>query len=225
MTTAISFVFMAFGFVAILWVASSLSGKAYSQNRGAQPQQQPPAAPQAPQMNNPSAAPSMATPEEDDGSDEGPMSGDPNAVSNGGAPGVTQAQPILPGFNPEGYTYDPTGRRDPFMPFGAKSVLAQPLPMSPSVPSTLLPPSENSLSLYDLAQLKVVAIVWDVKDPKAMIMDPKGKLHMLHKDSTIGRNNGFVYAIREGEIVVIEPVQDENGVQSAMTRVMFLNGK
>jgi type IV pilus assembly protein PilP len=253
--TAVSFIFMAFGFAAIVWVTSSLSGRAHSQQpppapvpapvpgatqpaQPAPPPQQmpiPQARPQVPQATQPqSPSPDMAMPE--NGNDQGdqqddqeemnaPGSVDPNATANGGAPASTEAAPLLPGINPEGYTYDPTGRRDPFMPFGATSVLAQPMPMAPSVPNSLVPPSENSLTLFDLAQLKVVAIVWDVKDPKAMILDPKGKLHMLHKDSLIGRNNGFVYTIREGEVVVIEPVQNDSGVQSAMTRVMYLNGK
>jgi type IV pilus assembly protein PilP len=146
---------------------------------------------------------------------------DPNAFNNGSA-STTEARPIISGLNPEGYTYDPTGRRDPFMPFGARSVLAQPLPATPTVPSALVPPSENSLTLFDLEQLRVVAIVWDVKDPKAMVMDPKGKLHLLHKDSTIGRNNGFVYAIREGEIVVVEPTTTETGMPTTVARVMYL---
>lgn len=234
--TAISFVFMAFGFAAIVWVTSSLSGRAHSQQSPI-PAPVPAPVPGAPQ---PPPPPDMAMPA-NGGSDQGGQdnqqddqqddqqgnqgSVDPNAAPNGATPGSTEAVPLLPGINPEGYTYDPTGRRDPFMPFGAKSVLAQPMPMAPSVPNSLIPPSENSLTLFDLAQLKVVAIVWDVKDPKAMILDPKGKLHMLHKDSPIGRNNGFVYTIREGEVVVIEPVQNDSGVQSAMTRVMYLNGK
>lgn len=258
--TAISFIFMAFGFAAIVWVTSSLSGRAHSQQPppapvpapvpgATQPAQQPPPpqqmpipqeaqpqGPQAPQAPSPDAAmpensndqadqqnDQQADQQADQQGDQGSV--DPNAAANGGAPGSTEAAPLLPGINPEGYTYDPTGRRDPFMPFGATSVLAQPMPMAPSVPNSLVPPSENSLTLFDLAQLKVVAIVWDVKDPKAMILDPKGKLHMLHKDSLIGRNNGFVYTIREGEVVVIEPVQNDSGVQSAMTRVMYLNGK
>jgi type IV pilus assembly protein PilP len=147
---------------------------------------------------------------------------DPNAMAQ--PSGLTEGQPILPGLNPDGYTYDPTGRRDPFMPFGASSVIPQPLP-GPSVPAVLQPQNENSLTFFELAQLKVTAIVWDVKDPKAMIMDPKGKLHMVHKDSPIGRNNGFVYVIREGEIVVIEPTLAESGAQTAVSRVMYLNGK
>lgn len=238
--TLISFLFMAFGFVSIVWVASSFSGRAHSQNRGAAPapipapvpgsnqpakpaplpqqqQQQPP-----PPQQQPQAPQDMAQPMDDGSFDD--MGQDPNSI-NGNTPGATEGMPLLPGINPEGYTYDPTGRRDPFMPFGTTSVLAQPMPMGPSVPATLLPPSENSLTLFDLTQLRVVAIVWDVKDPKAMIMDPKGKLHMLHKDSAIGRNNGFVYAIREGEVVVIEPTLTESGSQSAASRVMYLNGK
>jgi type IV pilus assembly protein PilP len=181
----------------------------------------PPAAQPPPPNGNQPPAMGDDSQGDDGGGPDDSQGGDPNVQQNSG--GLTEGQPILPGFNPDGYTYDPTGRRDPFTPFGANSGIQQ-LP-GPSVPAALAPPNENSLTFFELSQLKVVAVVWDVKDPKAMVMDPKGKLHMVHKDSPIGRNNGFVYAIREGELVVVEPALTETGAQTAVSRVMYLNGK
>ena len=74
---------------------------------------------------------------------------------------------------------------------------------------------------FELTDLKVIGIIWEVNNPKAMVRDPKNVLHMIRKDSKIGRNNGFVAAIREGEVVVIEPAMMD-GLQTAATRIMTL---
>lgn len=149
-----------------------------------------------------------------------------------GAP-PSQTEAFVAGIqNPEGYTYDPSGRRDPFRPFGQSQVVAPtpaPIPIpapQAGVPPALQPPTPLSpaepLQQYDLAQLKVVGIVWEVRSPKAMIKDPIGKLHLIRKEAKIGRNNGFVAAIREGEIIVVEPAYGEGGVQTAVTRTLSL---
>ena len=117
--------------------------------------------------------------------------------------------------NAEGYNYDPTGRRDPFKPYG-QSQTAQ----APGVSEPVAPP--EPLQLFEVNQLKLVGIIWEVKNPKAMIKDPVGKLHMIRKETKVGRNNGFVAAIREGEVVIVEPTIGENGMPSAITRVLNL---
>lgn len=122
---------------------------------------------------------------------------------------------LPPGFqNAEGYNYDPTGKRDPFKPFGQSQATQAPDPSSKR-------PTEP-LEMYDVAQFKLVGVIWNVRAPKAMVRDPSGKLHMVKKETKIGRNNGFVAAIREGEIIVVEPTVGENGMQTAVTRVLNL---
>lgn len=116
----------------------------------------------------------------------------------------------------EGYSYDPAGRRDPFKPYGYKEL--QPIPMDAV---TGVPVFTEPLQGFDLQDLRVIGIIWEVNNPKAMIRDPKNVLHMVRKDSKIGRNNGFIAAIREGEIVVIEPAMVD-GLQTAATRIMTL---
>ncbi len=121
--------------------------------------------------------------------------------------------------NAEGYQYDPTGKRDPFKPYG-ESQTAQ----APELNSGLnkSKPSGEPLLNYDVAQFKLLGIIWQVKDPKAMLLDPSGKTHLIRRQTKIGRNNGFVAAIREGEVIVVEPSVGENGVQTAVTRVLNL---
>lgn len=100
------------------------------------------------------------------------------------------------------FVYDPNGKRDPFRPFFKKRVKIE------------VPTSDDQLEplqRFALAQLKVVAIIWEVKNPRAIIRDPNGGTHMVAKSSRVGNNKGYVSMIREGELVIIETVQTEDG--------------
>lgn len=118
----------------------------------------------------------------------------------------------------EGYNYDPTGRRDPFKPYGESQATKAPEPpkQEAQVPT-------EPLESFEINQFKLVGVIWNVRDPKAMVSDPNGKLHMIKKETKIGRNNGFVAAIREGEVIIVEPSVNESGMQTAVTRVLNLN--
>lgn len=98
------------------------------------------------------------------------------------------------------FDYDPRGRKDPF---------AQPVPDRPVAEGVahgpLLP-----LQKFDLFQLKLTGIIWDVKRPRAMIADPAGRVHVVGPNTKIGVRNGYIAVIREGEIVVVETLE-ENG--------------
>lgn len=98
------------------------------------------------------------------------------------------------------FDYEPRGRRDPFAP----PVLDRPVAPG-SVHGPLLP-----LQRYDLTKLKLIGIIWDVKRPRAMINDPDSKVHIVGPNTKIGTRNGYIAVIREGEIVVVETVE-ENG--------------
>lgn len=105
------------------------------------------------------------------------------------------------------YMYDAESRRDPFKPYqflvGAGNVMFPVLPMQ----------------RYDLKDIRLVGIIWDVRQPKAMFMDPNSQIHVLSKDDRIGRNNGYVATIREGEVVVVETVSVK-GEPTFTTQVM-----
>jgi len=98
------------------------------------------------------------------------------------------------------YVYDPISKRDPFRPFKTN----QPK-MVNNLPVKLEPLQE-----FDLDQIQIVGILWDVKSPRAMVRTPKNDLFTVYKNTKIGRNDGMVMAIREGEIVVSE-VRFEDG--------------
>jgi type IV pilus assembly protein PilP len=121
--------------------------------------------------------------------------------------------------NAEGYHYDPAGRRDPFKPYGESQVIQQETPKGQAQEA---PTPTEPLQAFDVSQFKLLGIIWQVKDPKAMVADPSGRTYLIRKQTKIGRNSGFVAAIREGEVIVVEPSVGENGTQTAVTRILNL---
>lgn len=112
------------------------------------------------------------------------------------------------------YVYDPTGKRDPFKPF--KAIGSG--PVKPGKATEGLEP----LQRWELDRLQVVGILWDVAKPKAMIKDPDGVVYTASLKTKIGRNDGFIAAIREGEVVVIELTYYEDGRTAQEPRIMEL---
>lgn len=113
----------------------------------------------------------------------------------------------------DSFFYDPTGKRDPFHPVPTKEEEAAPNATSPEATTSGAPEVTRDyepLESYDVAQLKISAIIWNTKNPRALIADPQGGTHTVRVKSRIGKRNGFVAAIREGEIVVVEYVMEND---------------
>lgn len=117
----------------------------------------------------------------------------------------------------EEYVYDPTGRRDPFKPYRVIRT------DTPAPSQRVASPGDNlePLQRLELESLSIVGILWDVRQPRALVKDVNGNLHTLVRNTKVGRNNGYVAAIREGEIVVIETVEEE-GRAIKRTKVLEL---
>lgn len=121
-----------------------------------------------------------------------------------GQPGVSTGEPsIFAGFM-DSFDYDPRGRRDPF---------AQPIADKPAEPGAMHGPL-LPLQKFDVNQLRLVGIIWDVRHPKAMIRDPQGKTHIVGPNTKIGPRNGYIAVIREGEMVVVETVEQDGKLAS-----------
>jgi type IV pilus assembly protein PilP len=127
----------------------------------------------------------------------------PTAKTNGATvnendPNIAATSPLSGIMDP--FDYDPRGRRDPF----GQDVPSKPIPQG-NVHGPLLP-----LQRFELNQLQLTGILWDVAHPKAMIKDPLGNIYVIGPNARIGPRNGYVAAIREGEIVVVETI-DQDG--------------
>lgn len=125
----------------------------------------------------------------------------PKAADNSGTSSVTTGIAELEGFL-EPFIYDITNRRDPFQPY------AEYVPSDSNVPLRALSPAQR----YDLDQLKLVGIMWDIHDPKAMFMDPDKEVMILGRDESIGTHNGYIATIREGEVVVVEALRKRGDI-------------
>ena len=55
-------------------------------------------------------------------------------------------------------------------------------------------------------------MLWDVKEPKALFQDPEAEIHSLGRDDSIGNRNGYIAAIREGEVVVVEAIRKRGDI-------------
>jgi type IV pilus assembly protein PilP len=101
----------------------------------------------------------------------------------------------------EPFIYDSKNRRDPFQPFAEYRPVEQQT-------SLLLSP----LQRFELDDLHLIGIMWDVHAPKAMFLDPEKQVHVVSRDESIGRRNGYVATIREGEVVVVESARKDGEV-------------
>ena len=141
----------------------------------------------------PPAGDAVATP----GASAAPVDKSPTAAGDSAKAVLEEVTGFL-----EPFIYDAKSRRDPFQPYvEIRSASAM------TVPSYLSP-----LQRYELSEFKLVGIMWDVHDPKAMFIDPDHQVHVVGRDESIGKKNGYIAAIREGEVVVVESNRARDGL-------------
>lgn len=107
--------------------------------------------------------------------------------------------------------YSSAGKRDPFRPLSLKPKASQ------RARENLSP-----LERYEIGQLKLVAIVWDIKEPKAMVEDATGLGYILKVGTLIGPNEGKVKVIKPAEIVIEESFTDFYGARKSQEISMKL---
>jgi Tfp pilus assembly protein PilP len=93
--------------------------------------------------------------------------------------------------------------RDPFRPMTLRTKVSK-------APRENLSPLER----YELSQLKLVGIVWDIKEPRAMVEDSGGLGYVIKVGTPIGSNDGKVKAIHRNEVVVEEFYSDDYGTRT-----------
>ena len=90
------------------------------------------------------------------------------------------------------YSYNPIGKRDPFKQFTGNTQL------------TLLGGSGGPLTAYDVDQMRLVAVIWGISNPRAMLLLPDNKSYIVKRNSPIGRNYGKVARITPKSISIEE---------------------
>ena len=62
----------------------------------------------------------------------------------------------------------------------------------------------EAIRRWPLREYKLIGVIWDVKNPKAMLVDKNKTKHLLKKNYRIGNKNGLVSEIGEGSITVLQ---------------------
>jgi type IV pilus assembly protein PilP len=132
------------------------------------------------------------------------------------AAGDENAQPVAPNSMLEpasAHSYDPSGRRDPFVP------VLQQLGLGSIDPT--LPP----LQRVGLTEMNLIAVVWGAYGNTAMVQTPDGNGYTVRRGTRIGPNNGVVSAVTEKGIVVQERFTDVYGSKQEREYVKLLHPK
>ncbi|MBW2636414.1 MAG: pilus assembly protein PilP [Deltaproteobacteria bacterium] len=124
----------------------------------------------------------------------------------------------------EAYTYDPTGKPDPFMPFIKttlkKSVVKKVLEKGENgevvEKSVFLPP----LQRVDIELFNLVGIGERGGKRIAMVEGSDGKSYVLQRGSHIGLNEGKVTQVLPDQVVIVEKIKDAFG-KSISNRVIL----
>jgi Tfp pilus assembly protein PilP len=98
------------------------------------------------------------------------------------------------------FSYDPTGKRDPFRSFEYERPDRRP---DDEV--------RGPLEKFELGQLNLVAVVWRTDNAKALVMDPSGQSYIVGNGTRIGKNEGKVIRIGDNTMVVKETYVDHLG--------------
>lgn len=90
------------------------------------------------------------------------------------------------------------GWRNPFKPFITKVVEKNEDESRPKSP----------LEKYNVNELKLIAIIWGIKRPTAMIEDPDGIGYVIKKGTLVGDRKGKVVKISKDKVIVKERFRD-----------------
>jgi Tfp pilus assembly protein PilP len=63
----------------------------------------------------------------------------------------------------------------------------------------------------DLAQLKLVALVWNIPQPRGMVEDATGNGYILSVGTPIGKNKGKITRITSTGVVISEKYENSAG--------------
>jgi len=111
------------------------------------------------------------------------------------------------------HSYDPSGRRDPFVPVLQQLGLGQ---IDPTLPP---------LQRVGLTEMNLIAVVWGAYGNTAMLQTPDGNGYTVRRGTRIGPNNGVVSAVTEKGIVVQERFTDVYGTKQEREYVKLLHPK
>jgi type IV pilus assembly protein PilP len=110
------------------------------------------------------------------------------------------------------YHYAATGKRDPFFPPFRTTESERVETDEPKTP----------LQRFDIGQLKLVGVIWEAEEPKALIEDSGGLGYIVTRGTLIGSRGGVVKTIEPKRITIEEYQTDFFGKQQTQERELRL---
>lgn len=71
-------------------------------------------------------------------------------------------------------------------------------------PEDVIDDQMEAIRRWPLNEYRLLAVIWDVRSPKAMVMDKSNTMHLLKKNYRIGNREGVISEINESEIIVLQ---------------------
>ena len=121
------------------------------------------------------------------------------------------------------YSYNPQGKPNPFQPLVVERK------EKAATPAAKVEAAKKErgglgtpLERLELDELKLVAVVWDIPKPRAMVEDKGGKGYILSVGTRVGKNHGQVSKITPEGLVVTERTEAQDGKMKTRERPLRL---
>ena len=140
--------------------------------------------------------------------DKKPVAQVPAAAGPAASAAVQKEEPKV---EKEIYVYDAKGRRDPFMSL-----------VQASKPKAQRKKGASPIEIFDVDEIKLIAIAWDSNQYYALITMPDSKSYTIRKGMTLGLNNGKVIEITKDSVFIQEQIKDYKGQTKSKDTILKL---
>lgn len=114
-------------------------------------------------------------------------------------------EPIVPNEVKAGFDELILGERDPFRKPRYLEELEEQVAEKNAPPQIITEDEKvEAIRRWPIRDYRLVAIMWNIENPKVIVADKRGTLHTMQKNYRLGNKNGIISSIGEGEMVVVE---------------------
>ena len=135
-----------------------------------------------------------------------------SSSADGGKLDAGQMAALQEAVPTESFTYDPTGKRDPFVPFDLSQTAGE---IDPN----------NPLTGYEYGQLRLTSVLAGFDEPVAVVENNAGRGFTVRKGTVIGKLGGKVIDIQKDRVIVLEEITELDGQKRTNTVELTLRPK
>lgn len=118
----------------------------------------------------------------------------------------------------EEYSYDASGKADPFQPLFAETASKQ----QSVVPRKKIRRSLTPLQKFDISDLKLVAVITSDVKSSALLQDPSGFGYIVKEGMLVGLNDGMLKKILPNGIIIEEQLYNASGELETKTSTLTI---